>query len=359
MNNLIVFIGGHHNSTLEVAKSAQKNNFQTLWLGHKFNHSDNKSFSAEYQEVTLAKIPFLELKTGRFYKKINFFEVLKIIFGFFQAAYYLLKYRPALVFSSGGYMAVPVVVVAYLLRIPSLTHEQTVVSGWANKAIAPFVKKVLLTHAVSEENYPKQKSEVVGLPVRAELVDKNNSKIFHPKLLYVTCGKQGSHLVNDALFPLIPTLVKKFTIVHQVGSNVLTKDLDRARRIKERLGVNANRYQYAPYYFGKDSATYLRSADIVISRAGAHTIYELIVLNKKAVVIPISWVSHQEQLKNAELAKKEIECEILEEQTLNSEYLLNAITKMDKLPKKRVPTNLKNNVAEKIVSIIKSEIAKS
>lgn len=356
MKKLIVFTGGHHNSTLEVAKAVSKIGYDTLWLGHKFNSGDNKSLSAEFIEVSQAKIQFLELKTGRFYKKLNFMEAFKIIFGFFQSLYYLLKFKPSLIFSSGGYMAVPVIITGRLLNIPSITHEQTVVSGWANKAVSPFVKKILLTYNSSLSNYPKEKSLVVGLPVRKELLDSNNSKVFHPKLLFITCGKQGSHTINSAIFPLIPELVKKYTVVHQVGSNVLTKDLDRARRIKEKLGKDASRYQYAPYFVGKDSATYLRSADLVISRAGAHTIYELILLGKKAIVIPISWVSHKEQELNANLAQKEIGSIVLSEHSLTADNLLEAIYQSGKMPKRKLPAKLENDVTERIIEIIEKEL---
>ena len=254
-------------------------------------------------------------------------------------------------------MAVPVVIVGWLLGIPSITHEQTVVSGWANKAIAPFVRHILLTHDSSLANYPIEKSQVVGLPVRKELIDKNNSKVFHPKLLFVTCGKQGSHTINSALFPLIPDLVKKFTVIHQVGANVLTKDLDRARRLKEKLGNLSGRYQYAPYFVGKDSASFLRSAELVISRAGAHTIYELILLNKKAIVIPISWVSHSEQELNAKLASEKVNSIVLPENDLCPERLMEAIQTANKLPKQKLPVKLENDVTEKIVEILKKELS--
>lgn len=357
MKQLIVFTGGHHNSTLEIAKLAQKQGFEVLWLGHKFNAGDNKSLSGEYMEVNESKIQFLELKTGRFYKKINLLEFVKIVFGFFQSFYYLLKYRPVLIFSSGGYMAVPVIITAWFLRIPSITHEQTVISGWANRAVAPFVRKILLTHESSLKNYPKNKSLVVGLPVRKELLDQRNSKVFHPKLIFITCGKQGSHIINNAIFPLIPSLAKKFTIVHQVGANVLTKDIDRARRIKDKLGKYSSRYQYAPYFVGKDSATFLRSADLVISRAGAHTIYELILLTKKAIIIPIPWVSHGEQKLNANLAKKRVGSFVIEEDSLSSGTLGGAIEAMSKMPKVRLPAKLENDVAERIMEIIQKELS--
>ena len=284
------------------------------------------------------------------------FEVVKIFFGFFQSLYYLLKLRPSLIYSSGGYLSVPVVIAGFLLGIPSITHEQTVVSGWANRAISPFVKKILLVHKSSENNFRKDKVEVVGMPVRKELIDPTNCKVFNPKLLYITCGKQGSHLINDVIFPLVPELVKDFTVVHQVGANVLTKDLDRARRIKEKLGELANRYHFASYYFAKDSSTYLQSADVVISRAGAHTVYELILLKKKAVIIPLSWVSHNEQNLNAQLAKTETGAIVLEENEINPDLLLSAIKKISAKPKTKMTAKLKNDVTERIVEIIQKQL---
>ena len=332
----IIFTGGHHNSTLVVALSARKAGYQPVWIGHKFATRGSKSFSAEYQEVTKQKIPFLELKTGRFYRQKNPLEYLKIILGFFQAFIYLIQEKPDLVFSSGGYISVPVVIAAWFLGIPSLTHEQTVTVGWANKAITPFVEKILLTHRSSQSNFPAGKTKVVGLPLRAELMDKSLKRKYTPKLLYITCGKQGSHVINQAVFPLIPELVKKYTVIHQTGSNTMTKDADKARRLKASLGEYEKRYQYAPYFFTKDAAKYLQSAYLVISRAGAHQTYELSLLNKRVILIPISWVSHNEQFLNAKLAQKQTASLVLEEKDLSSETLSQAI---DKVVTKKPPSS--------------------
>lgn len=356
MKQLIVFTGGHHNSALEVAKILQKENFSIIWIGHKFTARGEKSLSAEYQEITRSGIKFLELKAGKFYHKWDVIEWIKIIFGFLQAFYYLLQNRPALIFSSGGYLSVPVVIAGWILGIPSITHEQTVVAGWANKAIAPFVKKILLTHPSSIVNFPKEKSEVVGLPIRKELLDPKYTKKFDPPLLYVTCGKQGSHIINQALFPLIPKLVKNFTVVHQTGSSTLNKDVERARRTKEKLGVLKNRYQYAPYFFSEDAVTYYRSADVVVSRCGAHTTYELMILKKKAVLIPIPWVSHNEQFLNATLAKEQINSSILEEKDLSPDSLYKEIMLQNKKRTVKPTVKLVTDAAEKIAQIIRKSI---
>ncbi len=356
MKPLIVFTGGHHNAALEVAKILQKENFRVIWIGHKFTAKGEKSLSAEYQEVTANGLKFLELKTGKFYHKFDPLEWLKIIFGFFQAFYYLLTYRPSLIFSSGGYLAVPVVIVGWLLRIPSITHEQTVVAGWANKAIAPFVQKILLTHTSSLPNFPQKKSEVVGLPIRKELLDPKYSQKYNPPLIYITCGKQGSHIINQALFPIIPKLVQNFTIAHQTGSSTLTKDLDRARRIKDKLGQYKDRYLYAPYFFAEDAATYIRSSALVVSRSGAHIVYELMVLKKKAVLIPISWVSHNEQYLNAKLANEQIGSLILEEKDLSPDNLYQAITDLIKKKPVQPTVKLVTDAAEKIAQIIRQSV---
>ena len=352
MKPLIAFTGGHHNSALEVAKLLHKEGYRILWIGHKFNFKGDKSLSAEYQEITRAGFHFLELKAGRFYHKFDLLEWIKIVFGFFQAFVYLVQYRPSLIFSSGGYLSVPVVIAGWALGIPSITHEQTVVSGWANKAITPFVKKILLTHESSLSNFPPNKSQVVGLPIRKELLDSKYTKKFTPKLLYISCGKQGSHVINKALFPIIPELVKHFTVVHQTGASTLTKDSDRARRIKDKLGEYRDRYTFAPYFFTEDAVTYIRSAAVIVGRAGAHSVYELMVLGKKAVLIPIPWVSHNEQFLNAQLAEKQIGSTLLQEVDLTPETLQKAILDLTKKPAVKPTTKLVTDAADKIVKII-------
>ena len=352
MNKLIIFTGGHHNSALEVAKLLQKDGYRIIWIGHKFTAKGEKSLSAEFQEITRAGIKFLELKTGKFYRKTDPLEWFKIIFGFFQSFLYLLTYRPAMIFSSGGYLSVPVVISGWFLRIPSITHEQTVVAGWANKAIAPFVKKILLTHQSSKKNFPPKKTVVVGLPLKKKLLEKTPKIVFRPKLLYITCGKQGSHIINSSVFPLVPELVKKFTVIHQTGSNSKTQDISKARRVKNSLGRYSHRYIHAPYFFSDQATKYLRSSHLVISRAGAHITYELCLLNKRVIFIPIPWASHQEQLLNAKLAAKSTTSLILSEKNLSPRTLLQAIKKLSSKKLKTTQQSIITNSTQRIMGII-------
>lgn len=323
MKKLIVFTGGHYNSTLEVAKIAKRKGYRTLWLGIKYNLSSKQTLSPEYREVRQEGITFKALNTGRFYKKINLIEMIKILSGFFQSFYYLAKYKPNLIYSSGGYVSVPVVISGYLLGIPSVTHEQTVISGWANKAITPFVRRIFLTYDDIYHQYPKNKSVVTGLPLNTYLTSKGGKSVKKSKrkTIFLTSGKQGSEIINNSFFPLVAKLAKKYRIIHQTGPNSLL----RANQIKESLGKDKKYYTFAEYFFAKDQAHNLKNSDLVISRSGAHTAYELIYLNKNSIVIPIPWVSHQEQLLNAKYAKSKINCDILEEKYLNPSTLENKI----------------------------------
>ena len=348
MKKLIVFTGGHYNSALEVAKFLKRKGHRIVWLGHKYNLSDAKSISAEYKEVKTESITFVELTTGRFFKKINPKQLFLIFIGFIQSIFYLLKFRPSLIYSSGGFMSVPVVIAGFLLGIPSVTHEQTVVAGWANKAVAPFVKMIFLTYEDKTNMFPKSKSIVVGMPLNSQLLNPKNNISSVKKILFITGGKQGSDIINKTVFPLIPSLVKDFHVVHQIGANTKNKPQVLAKEIKSSLGSLSSRYTYADYFFAKEQASYLRSANIVICRAGAHTVYELVSLNKKAIIIPIPWVSHQEQLLNAKYAQSTVGSLILNESDLSPDTLNAKIDEAKAIPEKKLPISISNDAVEKV-----------
>lgn len=351
MSKTIIFTGGHHNSALVVAQKLRTQGHKIIWVGHKFTMRGDKQISAEYQEVTSSGIPFYELKTGKFYRVTNPLEFLKIILGFIQSFAYLLSTKPDLIVSFGGYLSVPIVIAGWLLRIPAVTHEQTVTAGWANRAITPFVKKIFLTHQSSLKNYPQHKSFVTGLPIRPSLLEQTTYKRPKPPLIYITCGKQGSTVINKALFPLIPKLVEKYKVVHQTGAHTITSDQDKARRVKASLPKNLRtRYKHQPYFFAQDAVRYLKTAHLVIARAGAHTTYELLLLNKRSLLIPIPWVSHHEQDKNAQLLKRLGTGIVLQEKDLSPDNLEVAINQALKLKLKKPVSTIRTDATDQIIS---------
>ncbi len=357
---IITFTGGHHNSSLVIAKELLKQDYGIVWIGHKYTMSGDKKVSAEYLEVTRAGIPFHELKTGKIYKKLNPLEYLKLIMGFSQAFIYLLNIRPQLIFSSGGYLSVPVVVSGWLLGIPVVTHEQTVTAGWANRVVAKFAQKIFLTHTSSLKDFPRSKSVVTGLPLRKGLLTSKGIKITKPPTIYITCGKQGSHIINQAVFPLIPSLIENFRVIHQTGAHSNTPDQDKARRLKASLPPKfRSRYIHKGYFFETEATRFLKSSSLIISRAGAHTVYEILLLNKRAILIPISWVSHNEQQKNAEIVVKNGLGIVLPESELSPKKLQQTIDEALKLkPSKGIEKNIIADATERIVEEIKPFLVK-
>jgi len=298
----IVICGGHHNSALVVAEKLLSKGHQIFWFGHKYSMIGDKNPSAEFLEVTQKKIPFIEIKAGKFQPWFHFWQYFfRIPIGFSQSLIALLKIKPDLIVSFGGYLALPVVICGWVLGVPSVTHEQTTISGLANKIIARFCKKIFVSFSSSLAYFPKNKSVLTGLPVRKEIFKKgarlfNNSK----ETIYIFGGKQGSHVLNKAVFAILPQLLENFNIIHQCGSTSLFNDFNKAEQQKCSVGEKKDNYLVKEYFFDSEIGQIYNSADFVVSRAGAHTVYELGLLKKPAILIPIPWSTGNEQQKNAE-----------------------------------------------------------
>lgn len=352
----IVICGGHHNSALLVAKALIKKKYQVFWFGHKLTMLGDKNPSAEYLEVTKEKIPFYEIKAGKWQPKYKFIPNLaRIPFGFIQSFYYLVKIRPDKIVSFGGYLALPITISGWLLGIPIITHEQTTVFGLANQIIAFFAKKVLVSFPTSLKSFPVKKVVLTGLPIRTEIFDQgknlfNNQK----KTIYITGGKQGAHIFNQEVFKILPQLLEKFNVIHQCGSTSLYHDIDKANDIKKTL-KNKENYLVAPYFFEDQIGSIFKTADFVISRSGAHTIYELLYLEKPAILIPIPWSSKNEQQLNAQMLQEAGLGKILTQNDLENGLLWSTIVDFDQnflQYKKKKNFSLEKNSVEKIIKEI-------
>lgn len=361
----VVITGGHHNSALVVADLLKQKGDQVFWLGHKRTMWREKSLSAEYLEVSKKGYKFFELRTGKFYKTYNPFQYLKIIYGLFQAFYLLKKINPNLILCFGGYLAVPVALAGFILGVPVITHEQTTETGLANQIIKHFARKIFLAWPSSAKYFPKEKTEVVGLPLRKSLFKADIKNYFKNKrkTIFVIGGKQGCHIINKLIGELLAALLKKYNLIHQVGRIKKTGDLKRLSLLKKELNQDLQKhYILKPYFFENDIAKAFASADMVISRAGAHIIYELAALGKPAILIPIPWSYKNEQVCNANVLKEAGIAEVLSQDDLTSKKLENKILKsLNKLEgyKKntlKLKKSIKYNAAEKIVNYIKKEI---
>lgn len=357
----IVMTGGHHTSALPViAHLKNYSDIELFWFGAVNSLKNDKNPSLEYKEITALNIPFYQLKAGKFYKTYSLRRLAKIPFGFFQAIYLLSKIKPDLIFSFGGYLAVPTVIAGWLLRIPSITHEQTVVAGWANTLIAKFAKKVLIAWPTSAQYFPHKKTVLTGIPIRPEIFQQlSNAFIFNNDLpvIYITGGKTGSHKLNSVILSSMESLLGSYNIIHQCGDYSQTNDyshlLDKYDLLKNQV---SGTYYLRKFVLNNEIGEAFKKAHIVVSRAGAHIITDLAALNKPCLLIPIPWVSHNEQYENAMVLKKTGLAEILEEKNLTESSLNKKLgemcTNLKKYQRIEPVDFIKNNAVELIVNEI-------
>jgi UDP-N-acetylglucosamine--N-acetylmuramyl-(pentapeptide) pyrophosphoryl-undecaprenol N-acetylglucosamine transferase len=333
----IVITGGHHSSALPVIKELrnQQPDVELLWFGHRYTQKGNTRDTLEYKEITSLNIPFFELKAGKFYKTYDPLRLAKIPYGFFQALYLLIKTRPQMIMSFGGYLAVPTVLAGWLLGIPSITHEQTVVAGYANKLISRFAKKILVSWPASLEFFDNEKTVVTGLPLREEIFEKRSNSFEANNSLpyiYITAGKTGSHKLNEIVQDSLPTLLEFCNVIHQCGDHSMYKDINSLREayaeLTKAFEKTPGSYFVREFVLADEIGEAFSRANLVISRAGAHTVMELLHLNKPALLIPIPWVSHNEQFKNAQVAVTSKLGKLLEEKDLTSKVLTQEVQQM-------------------------------
>ena len=327
----VVITGGHHSSALPVIKELRDRipDVEILWMGHKHSMKNDVNPTLEYLEITKLGIPFFNLKAGKLYKTYDIKRLLKIPFGFFQALIFLLRNRPNIIVSFGGYLAAPVVIAGYFLGIPSITHEQTAVAGYSNRLISKFVKVVMISWKKSEKYFPKNKTVFTGIPLREEIFTvKSNSFHINENLptIYISAGKTGSHLINNVIRDSLESLLSFCNVVHQCGDNSVYNDFGILEsRYEDIQKKSKGNYYLRKFVFDDEIGEAYSKADLVVSRSGAHTISEIISLEKPAILIPIPWVSHNEQFVNADMVREAGLAEIIEQKNLIPSLLVEKI----------------------------------
>ncbi len=313
-----MLIGGHMTPALAVLSELRKNGYaKFVWVGQKYNQMGNQSHSAEYITISKLGIPFINLNSGKlnrhlplrkFYK--FFWDLFMVFVGIIKAFWIVLKEQPQTIVSFGGYTAVPIAIAGWLFRKKIVTHEQTVVAGLSNKIIAKFANKVLVSWDTSLKYYPKNKTVLVGNPIRREvLVSKTDfyTKDLDPKrpTVYITGGNQGSNQINKRVFDFIDKLLEDVNVIHQTGNSTVTNDFQRAKEIQNSLPIEKKRrYVITDYVSTEHIGEVFGRADLVVGRSGANTITEILALGKLCVLIPIPNTSHDEQVVNAKYVEK-------------------------------------------------------
>lgn len=372
-NKKILITGGHLTPALAVVSELKKRNISNiLWVGHKYAQMGTTTPSAEYNQVTSLNIPFISLKTGKLIRDWSFStffygikNLFSIFLGFLQSFTIILKEKPDLVVSFGGYLALPVVISAKILGRKVITHEQTLVVGLANKIISKLADKVLVSWNESLKYFPKNKTNFTGNPIREDIFKVQQSTLLDEldttlPILLVYGGNQGAHEINKRIFNILNDLVKDFNIIPQTGNSSVTKDNLQAVHVKASLPLELrNRYKPIEYINGTDVGAVLNKADILVSRSGANTISEILALGKLSILIPIPKTSHNEQTLNAQFVEKNGLAIHLAQDKLSEQKLYQTILLLrNQLKDNRSANNLDlNTVRESAKSLINMNAA--
>lgn len=327
----IIICGGHLTPALALIDKFKNDNVKIVFVGRKYSTEGSKNISKEFNQISSKKIKFLTLTTGRLQRHFTRYTItslFKVPIGFVQSIYFLAAERPHLVVSFGGYISTPVVTAAWLLGIPSITHEQASRIGLANKINSIFVTEFLSAWPLAKNSV--KKVNIIGNLTRKEIFKTNikNKKLEDfvknkGEIIYVTGGNLGSHFINQVIFKSVNRL-SHFYIVHQLGTANFKGDHEKAKKI------NKHNYLPIPYIADEDIGGILNRAYLVVSRSGANTIWELALLAKIAVLVPLPISASREQQTNANILSKAGSAVVIDQREFNPETLMLAIAKVKK-----------------------------
>ncbi|MDP2649927.1 MAG: UDP-N-acetylglucosamine--N-acetylmuramyl-(pentapeptide) pyrophosphoryl-undecaprenol N-acetylglucosamine transferase [bacterium] len=360
----IVLTGGHLSPLLSVIDGLSKENDKILVIGRKHALEGDKVLSLEYQTLIDKKVEFVSINTARFQRKFTRYTLLSFVkfpYGVIQSLSILKKFKPNVVLSFGGYIALPVVFSAYILRIPIVLHEQTLETGLSNKIAAFFAKKVCISWLSSAKFFNKDKVVLTGNPIRSDFLkidSKNYSKKERP-VIYVTGGSLGSHFLNLFISDCIKDFVQNYTVFHQTGAANNSFDFNNLKKIRDSLGSFKERYILSEFVKPEDVGKIISQADLVISRSGVNTITELIYLGKPAILVPLVFSQKNEQLKNALFFKELGLGEILEKNASSNDLCQKVILMLSNINNykksgEKAKGLIKKEAAENIINVLKS-----
>lgn len=307
---------GHVTPNLALLPALKEAGFEITYMGS--YEGIEKKLIEDFQ------LPYVGIATGKFRRYLdpkNFTDPFRVIKGYGEAKKFLKEYQPDVVFSKGGFVSVPVVRAAASLKIPCIIHESDMTPGLANKLCFPVAKKICCNFPETFKMLPAGKAVLTGTPIRAEL--SQGSKLAglemcgftaNKPIIMVIGGSLGAMNVNKAVRDALPKLLEKFQVVHLCGKDKL-----------DNLLLTTPGYKQFEY-LKAELKDIFAMADIVISRAGANAICELLALRKPNILIPLPASSSRgDQLLNAESFENQGFSMVLHEDDMTTALLVEKV----------------------------------
>lgn len=293
--------------------------------------------SLEEKKVKELGIQFKKVRAGKLQRRFSLSTIplaMRTVLGIIDAYRITKEFSPDLIISTGGYVCVPVAIAAYMLKIPVFLHEQTAAIGLSNKIVSKIAQKVFITFPSSARYIPENKAIHVGNAVRKSVFQtKGEGEIFDAitnmkkrekelPILYISGGGQGSHIINLTIRDILPTLLQKYQIILQTGDNQVHRDYEVLYRDWKGLSPDLRERLFVTKFIDEKSiGSVFNNATLFVGRSGANTVYELGALGIPAILIPIPWVTHNEQELNAKILVDLGQAMILPEGELNPSKL--------------------------------------
>lgn len=305
----------------------------------------------------LGSIDYYAISSGklrRYFDWNNIKDPFKVIKGVIQAYRLIRKLKPDVIFSKGGFVAVPVILGARLNKVPVVSHESDITPGLANKISLPFVKKVCITFPETAQYLRSEKAVYVGAVVREELKHGNVTRglsycdfVRGRPIMLVMGGSLGAQRINETVRESLDKLLSDFQIVHICGKGQIDDS------------IQSKGYRQFEYV-SEELPDLLAMTDFVVSRAGSNSIFEFLSLRKPMLLIPLSGgQSRGDQILNAESFQKSGYAEVLLQENLTTETFTEAANQLFK-DREKYMTNMKKDeggkAADKVIDLIKEVV---
>ena len=310
---------GHVTPNLALVPELKARGYELLYIGSKKGMEKGlvEQFGLPYCGISSGKL-------RRYFDWKNFTDPFRVLRGYFEARRIIRRFQPDVIFSKGGFVAVPVTLAAKHCHVPVVAHESDMTPGLANRLSAPFATTICCNFPETLRHLPAGKAVLTGSPIRAELLTGTRAAGLRyaglsgeKPVLLIIGGSLGAVHINEAVRKVLPALLEHFDVIHLCGKG----------NVEESLQGKPGYVQYE--YVDQPLKDLFAAADLVISRAGANAICELLALKKPSLLIPLSAAaSRGDQILNAASFEKQGYALVLSEEQLSGERLLSEVQKL-------------------------------
>jgi len=317
-NKRIIFTGGgtagHVTPNIALIEPLLREGWEVHYIGSE--NGMERGLIAALSGVTYHGISTGKLR--RYFSWQNFIDPFRVIKGYFQARKLIREIQPSVIFSKGGFVSVPVVLGAG--KVPVVAHESDYSPGLSNRIATRFTDKVCLSFEDTLQHVSKGKGIFTGTPIRPALYDGDRERALaftgltgEKPVLLVMGGSLGAQKLNELVRAALPLLCERYNIIHLCGKGKNDCDC-----------VACGYHQYE--YIDKELPDLFALSDVVLSRAGANSVFELLALNKPSVLVPLTSASSRgDQLLNANYMEKKGYAKVVDQNTATTDSLVAAI----------------------------------